>query len=156
MSTLNRVWLLYNSESISDVISDLEGLKWLALKLVKGTPLQLPVLDHQILSRTDSGTSNSQSEGKSLTFKEAAKYLDYSESHLYKLTGRKAIRYYHPGGKKIYFDRKDLDEFMHRGKVETFDNQLESLLIPRNRRHAGGRKAIPARSIHEGIRMSGT
>lgn len=47
-----------------------------------------------------------------LTVNEAAAYLGISKNYLYKLTMRKEIPYYRPTGKIIYFDRKELEEWI--------------------------------------------
>ena len=47
-----------------------------------------------------------------LTFNEAAVYLDLSHSHLYKMTSTGVIPSYKPNGKKLYFNRKELDEWL--------------------------------------------
>jgi len=47
-----------------------------------------------------------------LTFNEAAVYLDVSHSHLYKMTSTGVIPSYKPNGKKLYFNRKELDEWL--------------------------------------------
>ncbi|HBI39989.1 MAG TPA: DNA-binding protein, partial [Tenacibaculum sp.] len=45
-----------------------------------------------------------------LNLNEAAKYLDISKSHLYKLTSRKEIPFYCPQGKRLYFKKDELDQ----------------------------------------------
>ena len=52
-----------------------------------------------------------------LTFKEACRYLGITKDWLYKMTHRRAIPYFKPGGKMIYFHRADLDAYMSKGKV---------------------------------------
>lgn len=52
-----------------------------------------------------------------LTLEEAAEYLNLSKSALYKITSRKEIPFYNPGGKKIYFKRLDLDNWIIKGKA---------------------------------------
>lgn len=47
-----------------------------------------------------------------LSFKESLIYLDVSESFLYKLTAKKAIEFTKPNGGKIYFSKKDLNNWM--------------------------------------------
>ena len=47
-----------------------------------------------------------------LNFTEAAIYLEVSHSHLYKLTSSGAIPTYKPNGKKLYFNRKELDTWL--------------------------------------------
>ena len=44
-----------------------------------------------------------------LTFNDTCKYLELSASHLYKLTSQKDIPHYCPRGKKLYFNRHELD-----------------------------------------------
>jgi len=48
----------------------------------------------------------------------AAAYLHISKSHLYQLTSRGKIGHYKPAGKRIYFDRADLDEYIRRNRVD--------------------------------------
>lgn len=47
-----------------------------------------------------------------LNFKEALALLDISASMLYKLTHQRAISFYKPNGKLIYFKRVDLMNWM--------------------------------------------
>jgi excisionase family DNA binding protein len=54
-----------------------------------------------------------------LTFKEACEYLDLSESALYRLTSSNRIPHYKPAGKKLYFDRAELDTWLRQGRVKT-------------------------------------
>lgn len=51
-------------------------------------------------------------EKEVLNSKEAAQFLDISQSNLYKLTSNKEIPYYCPHGKKIYFDRQELIDWI--------------------------------------------
>lgn len=60
-----------------------------------------------------------------LTFKEACKYLDLSASHLYKLTSGKSIPHFCPNGKKLYFNRKELESWIQQGRQIT-DAELET------------------------------
>ena len=56
---------------------------------------------------------------KPLTLEEAAKYLDISTSHLYKLTSKGKIPHYKPEGKKVYFEKSELDAWLLRKPVKT-------------------------------------
>ncbi len=47
-----------------------------------------------------------------LTFDEAALYTGLSKSYLYKLTSTGGIPCYKPGGKVLYFNKTELDEWM--------------------------------------------
>ena len=51
-------------------------------------------------------------------FEEGCKYLGISTSHGYKLTSAGKIGHYKPG-KKIYFHKADLDNFMQESRVKT-------------------------------------
>ena len=46
------------------------------------------------------------------TFNEAAIYLEVSHSHLYKLTSTGTIPAYKPNGKKLYFNRQELNKWL--------------------------------------------
>lgn len=47
----------------------------------------------------------------------AADYLDVSKSHIYQLTCHGLIGHYKPAGKRIYFEKSDLDEYLKRNRV---------------------------------------
>lgn len=61
-----------------------------------------------------------------LNFNEAVKYLDVSPSHLYKLTSTKAIPHFCPQGKKLYFRRTELDDWLQRNRQSSI-NEIEEL-----------------------------
>jgi excisionase family DNA binding protein len=54
-----------------------------------------------------------------LNLKEAARYLDVSRSHLYKLTYSKEIPHYKPRGKQIYFEKRELDRWLLQNRQKT-------------------------------------
>lgn len=51
-----------------------------------------------------------------LTATETASYLGISKSYLYKMTAKRVIPCYKPHGKMVYFDRAELETWMHQGK----------------------------------------
>lgn len=57
---------------------------------------------------------------------EASLFLNMSRSFLYKLTYKHEIPYYRPNGKQIYFDRKELEDWMRRNRVATKEEIEES------------------------------
>lgn len=61
-----------------------------------------------------------------LNFNEACKYLDISQSHLYKLTSSKSIPHFCPQGKKLYFKRVELDDWLQRNRQTPLD-EIEAL-----------------------------
>jgi excisionase family DNA binding protein len=71
-----------------------------------------------------------------LNLSEAAKYLDISESHLYKLTSSKQIPHFCPQGKKLYFRREELDNWLQRNRqssTEEIETAAANYMI-RNKR----------------------
>jgi excisionase family DNA binding protein len=56
-----------------------------------------------------------------LNFNETAEYLEVSHSHLYKLTSTGTIPAYKPNGKKLYFNRKELDLWLLTNKQVSTD-----------------------------------
>ncbi len=59
-----------------------------------------------------------------LNFNDAAIFLDFSKSYLYKLTFSRQIPHYKPNGKKLYFKRADLETWLLRNRVKT-DSELQ-------------------------------
>jgi excisionase family DNA binding protein len=59
-----------------------------------------------------------------LTLSETCDYLNVSASYLYKLTSSKQVPHYVPTGKKIYFKRCELDEWLLSNK-QTSDLEIE-------------------------------
>ena len=56
-----------------------------------------------------------------LTTQEAAMYLGWSMSYLYKKTMNKDIPHYCPMGKTLYFDRLELEAWLKRNRVASND-----------------------------------
>lgn len=65
--------------------------------------------------------SSDYSTKEVLTFKEASALLGVSNSMLYKLTHKRAITFYKPNGKLIYFKRADLLNWMLSNKEEALE-----------------------------------
>jgi excisionase family DNA binding protein len=51
-----------------------------------------------------------------LNFNEACRYLEISASHLYKLTSTRQIPHFCPQGKKLYFNRTELETWLQRNR----------------------------------------
>ena len=69
-----------------------------------------------------------------LNFDEVAGYTGLSKSHLYKLTSTGGIPCYKPTGKKLYFNKEELDEWMLRNKKlsqDEIDDKAENYLMER-------------------------
>jgi excisionase family DNA binding protein len=56
---------------------------------------------------------------ETLNLKEAARYLNMSCSHLYKLTSAKEIPHYKPRGKQVYFEKRELDKWLLQNRQTT-------------------------------------
>lgn len=54
----------------------------------------------------------------------AATYLDIKRGLLYKLTSQHRIPFYRPVGKKIFFRKSELDQWLNAGRVPT-DEELK-------------------------------
>lgn len=64
-----------------------------------------------------------------LNFNEAAEYLRISRSHLSELTGKNQISHLHIRKGKIYFNRIDLDKWLHVEKRKHFRDRLKKFLL---------------------------
>jgi len=71
-----------------------------------------------------------------LNFSEAAIYLEVSHSHLYKLTSTGSIPAYKPNGKKLYFNRHELDAWLLSNKqvsTSELEQQANEYLMNKGR-----------------------
>jgi len=62
-----------------------------------------------------------------MTLEEIADYLSISKSAVYKLTSKKEIPFYIPGGKKIYFKKEEVDDWIERSRVATDEETIQQL-----------------------------
>lgn len=69
---------------------------------------------------------------KPLNFNQAADYLGFSHSYLYKLTSRKIIPCHRPTGKMLFFSKEELDEwiFENRSQKTEISSQNEDASTP--------------------------
>ena len=78
-----------------------------------------------------------------INFNDACKYLDVSPSHLYKLTSARQIPHFCPQGKKLYFKREELDEWLLRNRQSTSqeaEQQVEEELAAINNKKSNRKK----------------
>ena len=69
---------------------------------------------------------------KPLTLLEAAEFLGFSRSHLYRLTSQGRVPCYKPEGKRIYFDRAELVNWLKRNRIrpqEEIEETAESYIV---------------------------
>ena len=73
-----------------------------------------------------------------LSLNEAAKFLCASKSFVYKMTSQKLITHYIPGGKRIYFKKSDLENWLLKNRIppsSEFEANTECyLLTPKNQK----------------------
>lgn len=62
-----------------------------------------------------------------LNFNETCLVLDISPSHLYKLTSARQIPHFCPQGKKLYFKREELDQWLQRNRQNTVQ-EIEAMV----------------------------
>ncbi len=88
---------------------------------------------HEVQGLKKSIAPSKQSCVEILNMDEAINYLNVSKSCLYKKTSQKQIPYYKPPGcKKVYFLKKDLEDWILSNKINSvteIGNQIESYLI---------------------------
>lgn len=67
-----------------------------------------------------------------INFREACHYLDISASHLYKLTSQKRIPHFCPEGKRLFFNRLELDDWLQRNRqvsIAEIEQQASNYII---------------------------
>jgi len=78
-----------------------------------------------------------------LNFNEACTYLDVSSSHLYKLTSSRQIPHFCPQGKKLYFKREELDQWLQRNRQNTaqeVEEIVENEIVAQKGKHIKNNK----------------
>ncbi|MFT4645939.1 MAG: excisionase family DNA binding protein [Planctomycetota bacterium] len=71
-----------------------------------------------------------------LTLEEITWYLGLSKSSVYKLTSKREIPFYSPGGKKLYFKKSEIDNWVYESKITPIDeveNEVENYLSRTNK-----------------------
>ncbi|MCV2886530.1 helix-turn-helix domain-containing protein [Aestuariibacter sp. AA17] len=100
-------------DSIDSLIGDLSSLKELESK--PETTFSI----HQIIQHEFKKISLGMK--KALTFDECVEYTGLSKDYLYKLTHARQIPHCKPNGKKIYFPREEIDNWLLSNRVMTED-----------------------------------
>jgi len=82
-------------------------------------------------------TEHNMLQKEVLNFNEAAIYLEVSHSHLYKLTSTGKIPSYKPNGKKLYFNREELNEWLlsnRQASTAEIEEETQSFQLKSGRR----------------------
>jgi len=61
-----------------------------------------------------------------MDFEKTCDYLNVSKSFLYKLTCKNRIPFYKPNGKKIYFEKGELNKWLLKNRIKTSEEIDES------------------------------
>lgn len=56
-----------------------------------------------------------------LTVDEVISYTGYSQKQIYKLTSTRAIPHYKPSGRKLFFKKDEIDDWITQGRVKTIN-----------------------------------
>lgn len=83
----------------------------------------------EIIAKMNNLESIIKHNSKPLSLQEACKYLDVTQSQLYRLTHLNQIPHYKPGGKKIYFNVNELNEWVYSKLSENEKDEINSLHI---------------------------
>ncbi len=85
-----------------------------------------------------SSFEQTKNENEILSLNEASEFLKLSKSCVYKLTSAKKIPHFVPGGKKIYFKKSDLGDWLLKNRIpptSEFEAKTECyLLTPKNQK----------------------
>ncbi|WP_167604958.1 helix-turn-helix domain-containing protein [Maribellus sediminis] len=87
---------------------------------------QTQIVLHQLSQLKQMITEHSLCTKDVLTMPEAAKYLSLSEGYLYQLISKGVIPHYKPNGKKLYFSRQELDNWVLSNKQQSRDEIRQS------------------------------
>ena len=71
---------------------------------------------------------------ETMTIDDVAIYTGLSKSTLYKYTSMNLIPYYSPSGKKIYFTKSEVDEWLTTNRSATTEEQIEQAELYANKR----------------------
>ncbi len=84
---------------------------------------KLLAIENRLISieRKIENKKNDESSFEVMTLNQLCNYLELSKSHIYKLTSRQEIPHSKRNGKKLYFDKYDIDKWILKNKIDTND-----------------------------------
>lgn len=92
------------------------------------------VITQDFIDRLERIESLCRQNKETMTVDDVAIYTGLSKSTLYKYTSMNLIPYYSPSGKKIYFVKKELDEWLTTNRSSTTSEQITQAELLANRR----------------------
>ena len=60
-----------------------------------------------------------------LTVDDLIDYTDFSQKQIYKLTSTRAIPHYKPSGRKLFFKKDEIDEWITQGRVKPLSEVID-------------------------------
>jgi|TARA_B110000285_G_scaffold72227_1_gene83194 excisionase family DNA binding protein len=60
-----------------------------------------------------------------LTVDEVINYTGFSQKQIYKLTSTRAIPHYKPSGRKLFFKKDEIDEWITQGRVKPLSEVID-------------------------------
>jgi excisionase family DNA binding protein len=63
-----------------------------------------------------------------LTVEGLMDYTGFSRKQIYKLTSTRRIPHYKPSGRKLFFKKDEIDEWITRGRVDPFDELSNEII----------------------------
>ena len=63
-----------------------------------------------------------------LTVEDVINYTGFSQKQIYKLTSTRTIPHYKPSGRKLFFKKDEIDEWITRGRVDPFDELSNEII----------------------------
>jgi excisionase family DNA binding protein len=63
-----------------------------------------------------------------LTVDEVVNYTGFSQKQIYKLTSTRQIPHYKPSGRKLFFKKNEIDEWITRGRIDTLDDLSNEII----------------------------
>ena len=60
-----------------------------------------------------------------LTVDEVINYTGFSQKQIYKLTSTRAIPHYKPSGRKLFFKKDEIDEWINEGRVKPLSELID-------------------------------
>ena len=103
----------FSNEQLCKILVSIEG------------KLDLIIANQDLVKEGDQNSlHSSQNQNNILNFYEAVEFLGISKSLLYKLTAKMLLPHYKPRGKMVYFDKKELEEWIRKGRIESIISTL--------------------------------
>ena len=96
--------------------------------VVQFTIGQMRGLIRDVLQEASFFVKNKQ-ESEILTIEEVSEFIGYKKSTIYKLTHERKIPFHKPahGGRRIFFKREEINQWLQSNRVETQEEFLKSL-----------------------------